>query len=81
MENQESERLTNRQITDIAEEISLHRMTKIAYKYFKLNEGMLENIKLNSPGDAEAQSREMLRRWANKNSKQQVQVRPFSSSF
>ena len=81
MENQKSEWLTNRQITDLAEEIPLNRMTKIAYKYFKLNEGILENIKLNFPGDAEAQSREMLRRWANKNFKQQLQVRPFSSSF
>ena len=67
--------LTNRQITDLAEEIPLSRMTKIAFKYFKLNEGILENIKLNSPGDAEAQSREMLRRWANKNAEHQVQVR------
>ena len=80
MENQESERLTNRQITHLAEAIDINKMTKIDFKHFELNEGTLENIKVINPRDAEAQSREMLRRWANKNSKQQVQVRPFSSS-
>ena len=75
MENKESERLRNRQITYLAEAIDINKRTKIAYKYFGLNEGTLENIKVNKAGDAEAQSREILRRWAHRNSQDQIQVR------
>ena len=69
-----SERLTNEQI-DLAKEIGNSKMMNIAYKYFKLTEGTLDNIKLNNPNNAEAQSREMIRRWANMNSEHQIQVR------
>ena len=49
-------------------------MTKIAIKYLNLKEGMIGNIKVNNAGDAEAQSREMLRKWANMNPENQVKV-------
>ena len=70
-----SERLTNTQVADLAKEIGNRKMTNIAYKYFELTEGILDNIKLNNPNDAEAQSREIIRRWANMNSEHQIKVK------
>ena len=69
------ERLTERQIIELADEISVIEMTKIATKYLNIKKGVISNIKVNNPGDAEAQSREMLRKWANMNSENQVKVR------
>ena len=67
-------RLTEKQIIQLADEISVTEMTKIAIKYLNLKKGVIGNIKVNNSGDAEAQSREMLRKWANMNPENQVKV-------
>ena len=67
-------RLTEKQIIQLADEISVTEMTKIAIKYLNLKKGVIGNIKVNNPGDAEAQSREMLRKSANMNPENQVKV-------
>ena len=68
------ERLTEKQITELADEISVTEMTKIAIKYLNIKKGVIGNIKVNNPGDAEAQSRAILRKWANRNPENQVKV-------
>ena len=67
-------RLTEQQIIELADEISVTEMTKIAIKYLNLKKGVIGNIKVNNSGDAESQSREMLRKWANMNPENQVKV-------
>ena len=73
-ELKDKERLTENQITELTDEISVIEMTKIAIKYLNLKKGVIGNIKADNLGDSGAQSREMLRKWANMNSENQVKV-------
>ena len=67
--------LTNRQYTELASAISVRIMRKIALGHLGLNDSTIKNIEADHLGDAEAQSREMLRRWAYRNPGNQVKVR------
>ena len=42
-------RLTEKQIIELADEISVTEMTKIAIKYLNLKKGLMGNIKVNNP--------------------------------
>ena len=68
--------LTNRQYMELASAISVRIMRKIALGYLDLSDSTIKNIETDHLGDAEAQSREMLRRWAYRNPGNQVKVGP-----
>ena len=56
--------VTNEPRVKLAEAIPAQTMTKIAEAYFGLEDGVIKNIKADHPGDAEAQSREMIKKMA-----------------
>ena len=70
-----AERLTEKHITRLAAAIPANCMSKIGLTYFGLSHAAVVNIKADNQGDAEAQSREIIRRWAYRNPDNQVQVR------
>ena len=58
--------MTGQHYVDLATKIGVSKMEKIALKQFNINQAVIDNIKANSPGDAEKQIREMIRIWAYK---------------
>ena len=67
-------RLTSDQRVKLAAEIPAMTMVKIALAHFHLGDGVVKNIRYDNVGNAEAQSREMLTKYLNKNPDNQVQV-------
>ena len=68
------EQLTPKQRMSLAMLISAKDWVQIAEVYFELGDGVIKNIKANNPGDAESQSKDMITKWMNKNSENQVKV-------
>ena len=66
--------LSAKQIVSLAQSIPVRNVEKIALRYFDLSDTAIANIKADKSGDAEAQSRDIIRRWAYKNPDNQVQV-------
>ena len=66
--------LSSDQIVLLAQGIPVRNVEKIALRYFDLSDTAIANIKADRSGDSEAQSRDIIRRWAYKNPDNQVQV-------
>ena len=69
-----ADQITNRQYMELASAISVRTMRKIALGYLDLSHSTIKNIEADHQGDVEAQSREILRKWAYKNPDDQVKV-------
>ena len=67
--------LTEVHIGRLAVGIPVNCVSKIGLTYLGLSHAAVVNIKADNQGDSEAQSREILRRWAYMNPDNQVQVR------
>ena len=66
--------LTNRQYIELASAISVKVVRTIALGYLGLSDSAIKNIETDHQGNAEAQSREMLRKWAYRNPDNQVKL-------
>ena len=67
--------LTEEHITRLAAAVPVNSVSKIGLTYFGLSHATIVNIKADNQGDAEAQSRAIIRRWAYRSPDNQVQVR------
>ena len=65
--------LSSMQIVSLAQSIPV-RNVKIALRYFDLSDTAIANVKADKSGDAEAQSRDLITKWAYKNPDNQVEV-------
>ena len=81
MESDSSESLTNRQIAALAASLSGEKIKHIALTYMGFTEEDIETISTESEDDEETFKRNVITRWANKNSQAQVKVRFFASCF
>ena len=66
-------RVDESHLVKLAEAIPSQTLVKIALEHFDLGDSAIKNIRHDYP-EAEAQSREMLRRWLYKNPDNQLQV-------
>ena len=73
--NEKGKLLTNRQIMMVAASISADNMESIALRYFDFSKELIDSVKKDNGGDSEEISRSLIRKWANMNSENQVQVR------
>ena len=72
---QKREILTNRQIMLMAAQISAPNMGIIALEYMRLEKEMVDELEAENIEDKEAFKRAVIKKWANMNSDQQVEVR------
>ena len=68
------ESLTNRQVTALAACVSAEKMRRIAVTYMGFTEEETETLSTESEDDEETFKRNVIIRWANKNSQAQVKV-------
>ena len=66
--------LSSEQIVRLAQSIPVRNVEKIALRYFDLSDTAIANVKADKSGDAEAQSRDLITKWAYKNPDHQVEV-------
>ena len=66
--------LSSKQIVSLAQSIPVRNVEKIALRYFDLSDTAIANVKADKSGDAEAQSRDLITKWAYKNPDNQVEV-------
>ena len=74
---QKGEILTNRQIMMIAAEISVPNIKILAQKYIGLGKTIVDELAAENIEDKETFKRAVIKRWANMNSDQQVEVSYF----
>ena len=73
--NGKPEELTSRQIVRLAAAISTHNMESIAEGYLGINYQEIKNLKADNKQSPEAFNREILRKWWNKSSGNNIMVR------
>ena len=71
-------RLRNRQIVDLAGCLSSERLKSLAVTFLGFSHDTIQSIQEENVDDEESFKREIIRRWANMNSENQVQVTGFS---
>ena len=69
--------LKNYHYVRLGQAISSVAMESIALGYLDIDEEIIENIKENRKGNAEAVTRDLIRRWANSNPRNQIKVSEF----
>ena len=73
--------LTSWQIMEVAFEVSIQHMERIAVDYMGFKDGDLKDLLKENEQDMESYKRAIIRRWANMNSEQQVKVRFLGNIF
>ena len=71
---EDHEKLRNWHYVQLGQAISSVAMESIALGYLDIDEEIIENIKENRKGNAEAVTRDLIKRWANKHPRNQMEV-------
>ena len=75
------QRLRNRQIVDLAESLSTEHLKDLAVEFMGFSHETVQSILAENEEDQESFKREIITKWANMNSENQVQVAHDFQSF
>ena len=78
---QKGQRLRNRQIVDLAGSLSTEHLKDLAVEFLGFSHETVQSILAENGDDQESFKREIITKWANMNSKNQVQVTHDFQSF